>query len=120
MPLVRYVIAAAAAACLIGGVAVAQPAPQTGGTPDNNANPPASDQSATPAPATTPDQSAPADQTAPAAAPTATGTNTSASVDAATGAQVIASAPVPDTPTNRAKYGKPMSRAGKLTQPAGN
>ena len=33
---------------------------------------------------------------------------------------VINSPPVPDTPENRAKYGQPMSRAGKLTTPAGN
>ncbi|HEV2366045.1 MAG TPA: hypothetical protein VGS12_17815 [Caulobacteraceae bacterium] len=28
--------------------------------------------------------------------------------------------PVPDTPANRARYGGPMSRAGRLTAPAGN
>jgi hypothetical protein len=28
--------------------------------------------------------------------------------------------PVPDTPENRAKYGGPMSRAGKHTAPRGN
>lgn len=33
---------------------------------------------------------------------------------------IVASAPVPDTPANRAKYGGPMSRAGKMTRPAGN
>jgi hypothetical protein len=32
----------------------------------------------------------------------------------------VASAPVPDTPENRAKYGGPMSRAGKRTAPKGN
>jgi hypothetical protein len=29
-------------------------------------------------------------------------------------------APIPDTPANRAKYGGPMSRAGKHTAPRGN
>jgi hypothetical protein len=28
--------------------------------------------------------------------------------------------PVPDTPENRKKYGKPMSNAGKRTAPRGN
>jgi hypothetical protein len=56
-----------------------------------------------------------------AMAPTGAATNTSATVTTdANGTQVIASQPVPDTPANRAQYGKPMSRAGKRTAPAGN
>ena len=35
-------------------------------------------------------------------------------------ASVVSNGPVPDTPANRAKYGKPMSRAGRMTQAAGN
>jgi hypothetical protein len=34
--------------------------------------------------------------------------------------ELIASAPVPDTPANRARYGQPMSHAGKSTAPRGN
>jgi len=34
--------------------------------------------------------------------------------------EVVASAPVPDTPQNRARYGQPMSNAGKHTAPRGN
>ncbi len=34
--------------------------------------------------------------------------------------QVISNGPVPDTPENRAKYGQPLSHAGKKTAPAGN
>jgi cytoskeletal protein RodZ len=34
--------------------------------------------------------------------------------------QMVASAPVPDTPANRAKYGSPMSNAGKRTAAKGN
>ncbi len=34
--------------------------------------------------------------------------------------EIVASAPVPDTPANRAMYGGPMSHAGKQTRPAGN
>jgi opacity protein-like surface antigen len=33
---------------------------------------------------------------------------------------LITNGPVPDTPENRAKYGKPMSNAGRHTAPAGN
>lgn len=32
----------------------------------------------------------------------------------------VSNGPVPDTPANRAKYGQPMSRAGKQTTPVGN
>ncbi len=34
--------------------------------------------------------------------------------------RTITNGPVPDTAENRAKYGQPMSRAGKRTAPAGN
>ncbi|HEY7900413.1 MAG TPA: hypothetical protein VIC25_04435 [Caulobacteraceae bacterium] len=34
--------------------------------------------------------------------------------------QMVTNGPVPDTPANRAKYGGPMSRAGRHTKPAGN
>jgi hypothetical protein len=33
---------------------------------------------------------------------------------------VITNGPIPDTPENRAKYGQPMSNAGRHTKPAGN
>jgi hypothetical protein len=33
---------------------------------------------------------------------------------------IVASPPVPDTVANRAKYGQPLSRAGRRTAPAGN
>ncbi|HLZ82067.1 MAG TPA: hypothetical protein VKQ54_00775 [Caulobacteraceae bacterium] len=35
-------------------------------------------------------------------------------------AATVTNGPVPDTAANRAKYGGPMSHAGKKTQPAGN
>lgn len=34
--------------------------------------------------------------------------------------EIVANAPVPDTPANRALYGGPMSRAGRMTAPVGN
>ena len=125
MPLVRSALIATAA-CLIGGAAFAQPTTTTDQTPqpaDQSAAPPAasSDMSAAPAaPATQ------APDAAPNAAPMPDNTaqvgaaaNTSATVDAS-GNQVIASQPVPDTPANRAAYGQPLSHAGKHTAPKGN
>jgi hypothetical protein len=74
---------------------------------------------ATPAPATDPLAPYGPIQAAPAQSATQAGTPVSATTDA-NGMQIVASAPVPDTPANRAKYGKPMSRAGRLTKPVGN
>lgn len=34
--------------------------------------------------------------------------------------EVIASAPVPDTPQNRARFGQPLSHTGRMTAPRGN
>lgn len=34
--------------------------------------------------------------------------------------EIVSSAPVPDTRQNRALYGQPLSRAGRLTAPVGN
>jgi hypothetical protein len=61
----------------------------------------------------TPDASA-TDTTAEAPSATSAGVNASANV------QVVTNGPVPDTEENRAKYGEPMSRAGKRTEAAGN
>lgn len=36
------------------------------------------------------------------------------------GPTVVASRPVPDTPANRARFGEPMSDAGRMTQPIGD
>jgi len=76
-------------------------------------NPPATD-----APPAAP-AAAPIDAAPPAAAIPATqaAMPASATTDAA---QVVSNGPVPDTPANRAKYGKPMSHAGRHTAPAGN
>jgi hypothetical protein len=122
MPLVRSALIATAA-CLIGAAAYAQPTtadqtpPPAGdqsmpqAPPENSApTPPPTDQSAPPAPSS--DMSAPPAQTGAAA-------NTSATVNAS-GTEVIASQPVPDTPANRAAYGAPLSHAGKHTAPKGN
>jgi hypothetical protein len=62
-----------------------------------------------------------------AAAPAPTGSASdvaATSPDAARAAgapvETVASAPVPDTAENRSRYGAPLSRAGKMTQAAGN
>jgi hypothetical protein len=72
------------------------------------------------------------DATAPAAA-TSAGANTSGQVVSVTDLppdqaralaagdnQMVTNGPVPDTPQNRAKYGAPLSHAGRATSPAGN
>ena len=50
------------------------------------------------------------------AAPDATG----AAMPASATTTVVANAPIPDTAENRAKYGAPMSNAGKRTAARGN
>jgi hypothetical protein len=111
MSTLRLALALSAATALLAGAAAAQPAYDN----SQSAPPPApmaSDPNAAPPPA------APmTDTTAPMAA-TSAGSNVSATL--ADGTQVIASPPVPDTRANRARFGGPMSRAGKRTAPAGN
>jgi len=131
MSIVRAAIAASAA-CLLGAAAYAQPMDNGQGpaaaqpaAPADQASPP--DQTAAPAPAPNGQMGAPADQQGAdqqgmsAGAPNAAGAAANASVTTnAQGVEVISSQPVPDTPQNRAQYGQPMSRTGRLTQPAGN
>ncbi len=128
----QLMIASAAAAALMAGAAFAQT--------DTAVNPPAASQSlpdgvatgnaATAAPgekANPPDATAPAAQAGPPAdtansvAPAAGAPPERAPASSVDGApQVITNGPVPDTQENRAKYGKPLSHAGKATKPAGN
>ncbi len=61
--------------------------------------------------AATPNNVAPADS----AVGTTMGTTTMAA-----NVQTVTNGPIPDTPENRAKYGAPLSRAGKRTAPVGN
>jgi hypothetical protein len=55
--------------------------------------------------------------------PSANVASSTTSVDS-TGAivtrELVASAPVPDTPENRARFGQPLSNAGRMTAPRGN
>ncbi len=81
--------------------------------------------------ATAPDVSAPASATVadPGAAPGSPAnpipTNSPTPADqagklVAGDASVVSNAPIPDTRANRAKYGRPLSHAGNLTDPSGN
>jgi hypothetical protein len=103
MPLVKTALMATAA-CLIGATAYAQ---------TDNSQAPAQPMPQSSAPAD--NSQAPAD----AGAPTGGAANASATVNA-NGVVTIASQPVPDTPENRAAFGKPLSRAGRRTAPKGN
>lgn len=128
---------ATAAVALLGGAASAQDRAPTAQTPGsttadpNQTQPPAdADRSMTPpgSPSSTGvaappvdtgsmgamDPAAPSD--ANASAPAASSYAQSASVTSMT----VTNGPVPDTAENRAKYGQPMSRAGKRTPAKGN
>jgi len=118
----KYLMMAAVAAALAGPMAAhaqqadpsapqqaapQQAAPQAAPMPNspNTSTATPATQDATPASATVPADTA--SQAAPATAD-------------ASGNQVVSNGPVADTPANRAKYGKPMSMAGRMTKPAGN
>ena len=92
-----YALAAFVVACLAGGVATGQPTSPARSTQINDAAP------------------------AQASASASAGVNVSVTVSA-DGARhlLISNQPVADTRENRAKYGQPLSNAGRHTRPAGN
>jgi hypothetical protein len=110
MPIVRSALLAVAAS-LFAATAFAMPdsysapaAPQP--QPQDTQPAPAPDNSAMPAPSGM-------------SAATGAAADTSATVDA-NGVVWHSAQPVPDTPANRAAYGQPMSRTGRLTRPIGD
>jgi hypothetical protein len=121
---ITHLMTAAALATLMGGAAYAQSTPDTTVSGDNT--PAAPMQPGDPSAMSTTDQSmsttAPATQynynanTQPASSSTLGDPTTMKAGDP----NVVSNGPVPDTPENRAKYGKPMSNAGKRSAPAGN
>lgn len=127
---ISHLMIAAAGSALLAGSAMAQDqAAPTPMTPDQSASAPAADQPAAPAvndPSAAMPPAAPATQynynanpgaaTAPASSSTLGDPTTMKAGDIA----VVSNGPVPDTAENRAKYGKPMSNAGKKSKPAGN
>jgi hypothetical protein len=125
----RLMIASAATAALLAGAAFATSALAQN---DTAVNPPSASQlppsdsapSAAPAPIQGPSGPSAPGVTSPSAdaatvAPAA-GAPTQRASAASAGTDVISNGPVPDTKANRAKYGQPLSHAGKLTKPAGN
>jgi hypothetical protein len=112
----RLMIAAAATATLLAGAAFAQPPAASGSnfkqSADTAVNPPASDATPYTAPVA---PSADSATVAPAA-----GAPTERAPAATAGTDLVTNGPVPDTKENRAKYGMPMSNAGRRTQAAGN
>jgi len=110
---------AAAAVTLLGGAAYAQEpqapaAPAPGSTTnDGNAAQTPSEAPAPPAPT-----ASASTETAPAAP--AASTDVSATAQSTFTNMTVTNGPVPDTRENRAKYGQPLSRAGKRTAARGN
>lgn len=116
-----HLITATAAAALIGGAAMAQDQ-SMGAATDTTVNPPMTGTVDSATTSTGADGSMTTDVTS---SDPVTGTTTATSATSyATGASVTTSmttnGPVPDTADNRAKYGQPMSRAGKMTKASGN
>jgi hypothetical protein len=125
-----HLATASAAIALLSGAAYAQtdatPDPDTapvtqGATPSDTTAPPASDAATPPS---DPDAATPP---ATAAAPPPVNSNPSAPAATQFAQQTasfsnltVTNGPVPDTPENRAKFGGPDSRAGRMTQPTGN
>ncbi len=139
MKLIPFVTATAAVA-LLGGAAAAQtkndvpkgPTPGSVTGDWNGAHAPTDDKQYQekvvvplgPAPAA--ETAAPAD-TAAVSPPAAATTDTTVAADASASAPaatytstMVTNGPVPDTAENRAKYGAPLSRAGKRTAARGN
>jgi hypothetical protein len=141
----KMLIIAASATALMCGAAYAQQSPDTA-APANSAQPSAGDTTTTPTgtadmngqangAAGQPGMAGQTDQNgmngqggmaAPGTAGSADQSSGGAMTSSAPGStmsgnvQVVASPPVPDTPENRAKYGRPLSNAGKHSKPAGN
>ena len=61
-----------------------------------------------------------ADAAATAGVPASSLTTTTMGEPGTVTTRTVTNGPVPDTAENRAKYGQPLSRAGKRTTPAGN
>lgn len=135
-----HLVTATAAVALLGGAASAQqPQPPQGPTAGsvtgdwNGAHAPSDEKqyqekvvvpvgsmpaatSTAPMPAADP---APADTSASVTTTTAAA-DTAAAANASYTTMTVTNGPVPDTAENRAKYGQPMSRAGKRTSARGN
>ena len=108
----KLLIAAAATVALLSSAAVAQTIDQNTAENPAAASAPAG---ALPSGAVNPTPSSDA-----ALAPAASAPIERTPAASVGGVDVVSNGPVPDTPENRAKYGKPLSNAGRMTKPAGN
>ncbi|MDB5450187.1 MAG: hypothetical protein JWQ52_1315 [Phenylobacterium sp.] len=127
----HYLLGAVAASALMTGAAYAQAGssaqPTTGATTDPTVPAPAGSSSTT-MPSGPVNSSVSTDTTGASTTTTTDTTSTGATANSATnyaqGASVttttLTNGPIPDTPENRAKYGKPMSHAGKRSPAKGN
>ena len=135
-----HLVTATAAVALLGGAASAQqPQPPKAPTPGsvtgdwNGAHAPPDDKQyretvkvplgSTPADAPPATEAAPPAETAAAATPSTDVTApaaTSAAGNVSVTTMTVTNGPIPDTAENRAKYGQPLSRAGKQTAARGN
>jgi hypothetical protein len=113
--IIKTLISAAAATMLLAGAA------QAG---QDTASQQPSDATSATTPSTAPDAQAgtsmPSDSMAPSTGATMSATAATTDASAVVTTKVVTNGPVADTPENRAKYGQPMSRAGKRTAAAGN
>ena len=144
MKLIHLTIATAVAALASGAAYAQQPQPPVAPTPGsvtgdwNGAHAPPDDKQyqekvrvpvGTPAPASATADIPPAPPAEPATVSATTTEESAAPAAASSGSNVsattftnmtVTNGPVPDTKENRAKYGQPLSRAGKRTAAAGN
>lgn len=94
---------------LFAGAAVAQE--------QSSPSAPSPDQQAPRAPEAAAPSTSARSETSAASAPSAMNNAVNAS---AVTTRVITNGPIPDTPENRAAFGKPLSQAGRNSKPAGN
>lgn len=95
----------------------------TGRTLDESNSVPAADATPNMSPSSRNDASMPAPTMTPAPmtpAPMMSAPMAASDASATVGVTMVTNGPVADTPENRAKYGAPMSNAGKRTAPTGN
>jgi hypothetical protein len=111
-------IATVAAAALLGGSAFAQAAADTAVNPPSAPSDPGAAPSGAASDTTSPAPAAGASEASVAPAAQAPAERTSA--DSAGDADIVTNGPIPDTKANRAKYGAPLSSAGRMTRPTGD
>jgi predicted secreted protein len=122
MKTITQILTAAAATALIGGAAQAQSTPPTDTTASGATTADVTGDTAVNPDITTDNgltaDTSPAGQT-PVTAPVAVAATTYAQGASVT-TMTVTNGPIPDTAENRAKYGQPLSRTGRMTAARGN